>query len=547
MHQHQHQHTHQHMYPIPPPFTPGSLIPSPAPHMFEKIPKPFESPFYPRAGPSLPGYPTVSPLLHPTTPGHISSGVAGAFQPKGVASSLHPSAVMFASLHGDREKLPLGTSTNTPLPTHKKSGKWCAMHVKIAWEIHQHQQKQSEVGKEGMTSGHLFPGNSLRRPTDISSSSSFLGSHSSSSGSLLDSSNSHPGANQLNLPSFPRPSPYSNIGSFGGLGGSPFASSSGRDVPRIPGITPPHEWNRIHRTPPTFPPSSTWSRPDDREKENLLALERRREEERERERRSGERHRSLDERAREHEGAYHSENRHSLSRSRSRSPLVNGRVGSAKSDGSYDKPGLKIKEERREDDPLDKMRNDYLLGSSSMANPLSATLIERARMLSGSSYPLTTDRVPAHSALWNSVDRLQFQQDMERERERMLSRFQTPLSIYEQDRLRKEDLLLQEERLRYLERFPMFERERLSLDPRGLPPSMRHHEHLGPGHFPRTVSPMLNHTKGGSPVCAPGAPPPLIPSTSRSHSNSPAVGKQKMSNESDKTFSNSTDQDSHPR
>ena len=65
----------------------------------------------------------------------------------------------------------------------QKSGKWCAMHVKIAWEIHQHQQKQSDASKgaEGKSSDHFHPpghmvgGSSLHRPGEISSTASYLG------------------------------------------------------------------------------------------------------------------------------------------------------------------------------------------------------------------------------------------------------------------------------------------------------------------------------------------------------------------------------------
>ena len=101
-----------------------------------------------------------------------------------------------------------------------------------------------------------------------------------------------------------------------------------------------------------------------------------------REKRNAERLGGMEDRSRERELPYHnSDLRHSHSRSRSRSPLVNGRVGSAKSEGSYDKPPVKIKEERKEEDYMererDKLRNDYLLGSMGVTNPLSATLIER--------------------------------------------------------------------------------------------------------------------------------------------------------------------------
>jgi len=64
----------------------------------------------------------------------------------------------------------------------QKPGKWNAVHVRIAWEIYQHQQKHIELqkGQEGKTMeplrppSHLFPGGSLHRPTDLSASSLLL-------------------------------------------------------------------------------------------------------------------------------------------------------------------------------------------------------------------------------------------------------------------------------------------------------------------------------------------------------------------------------------
>ena len=48
---------------------------------------------------------------------------------------------------------------------------------------------------------------------------------------------------------------------------------AGRDHPAIPGLTSPQEWNRLHRTPPSFPtPPASWPKPPgldrDKEREN---------------------------------------------------------------------------------------------------------------------------------------------------------------------------------------------------------------------------------------------------------------------------------------
>lgn len=59
----------------------------------------------------------------------------------------------------------------------QKSGKWCAMHVRVAWEIYHHQQKQQAEAQKGDSkqadplrpSGHLIGG--LHRPPDLTSAS----------------------------------------------------------------------------------------------------------------------------------------------------------------------------------------------------------------------------------------------------------------------------------------------------------------------------------------------------------------------------------------
>lgn len=261
----------------------------------------------------------------------------------------------------------------------------------------------------------------------------------------------------------------------------------------------------------------------------------------------------------------------SRSRSRSRSPLQNGRVGSAKSDSSYerrfdDKSGLKIKQERREEDLIlqverDKLRTDYLLGRNQAVNPLNFNMLDRARLLGAPSPYMLGDRVPPHPALFNPYDknpmemnlgqhRLQLQQDMERERERMLSRIQHP-ALFDPEQLRKEELLLQDERARrdFLERLPFYDPQRLAALEQSRYPHFRPPDPLS-SHFPRTISPMIGHAKGGSPA---GYPPPLIPSSSatQSRTQSPAVGRSKPSatDTTDKrdNYSNSTDPSVHNR
>lgn len=262
------------------------------------------------------------------------------------------------------------------------------------------------------------------------------------------------------------------------------------------------------------------------------------------------------------------------SRSRSRSPMRNGRADSVKSERSYDRRPeesvLKVKEERREsltrddDHMADRLRNSEAL--------LHASMIERARMMTPAAY-MTSDRVPPHPSLWNPFDkspldfpshRFTFQREMEQARDSLLNRFPGPggvhagfsLSPFDQERLR-EEMLLREKR-DIMER-SVYDRERLLYE--GKLSGLRPPEHLHPtiAHgFPHSISPALhNHVKRSSPSMLPGAPPPLIHSTSghnsRNHS-SPAVNKTKGVSPTDSvgeskrdSNSNSTDPEAHSR
>lgn len=97
MHHHQHQHTHVHQHQ---PHHPPQLYVPHHPSLFKDVGK--VPPLY-RGGLSL-GYPYSPGLLHPGSP----------YVPPSPLSTYPP----------------------------KKSGKWNAMHVRIAWEIYNHQQKE---------------------------------------------------------------------------------------------------------------------------------------------------------------------------------------------------------------------------------------------------------------------------------------------------------------------------------------------------------------------------------------------------------------------
>ncbi|XP_025775589.1 probable fibrosin-1 [Puma concolor] len=129
-HQHTHQHTHQHFTPYPP-----GLLPPHGPHMFEKYPGKMEGLF--RHNPYT-AFPPAVPGLPPGLPPAVSFGsLQGAFQPKSTNPELPPRLGPVPS--GLPQK-------GTQIPDHfrpplRKPGKWCAMHVRVAYMILRHQEK----------------------------------------------------------------------------------------------------------------------------------------------------------------------------------------------------------------------------------------------------------------------------------------------------------------------------------------------------------------------------------------------------------------------
>ncbi|KAF5893691.1 fibrosin-1-like protein, partial [Clarias magur] len=144
-HMHQHQHTHQHTFT---PF-PAIIGPPTAPPMVRttarnfdkyapKLDNPFlrQSSFFSSYPPAMPGMPPLLPH-----PGPFSS-LQGAFQPKAsnpIDVAARPGAVPHTLLQKDpRLTDPFRTSVRKP-------GKWCAVHVQIAWQIYHHQQKMKQM------------------------------------------------------------------------------------------------------------------------------------------------------------------------------------------------------------------------------------------------------------------------------------------------------------------------------------------------------------------------------------------------------------------
>ncbi|CAG2162010.1 unnamed protein product, partial [Oppiella nova] len=102
--------------------------------------------FQPKLNSFLSGFPSLSPLLTPggstITPqtGSLTASATTPFGPPGHSAAFQP-------------KL---NSLSTKTKPSAKSGRWCAMHVRIAWEIYHHQQKQQQMDlshKSGVPSG----------------------------------------------------------------------------------------------------------------------------------------------------------------------------------------------------------------------------------------------------------------------------------------------------------------------------------------------------------------------------------------------------------
>ncbi|XP_045436279.1 fibrosin-1-like protein isoform X3 [Pipistrellus kuhlii] len=262
-HQHTHQHTHQHQHTLAPlPAGP----PPPAPLPFDKYPPALDSPylrhssFFPSFPPSIPGLPSLLP--HPGPFGSLQ----GAFQPK--VSEPYRTAV-------------------------RKPGKWCAVHVQIAWQTYHHQQRlkmqldphKLEAGAKldvlsrapapGLLPGVLYP--QERAPPLFSSSGA---AHAAAN---HFGPSAHPGSflppAHLADP-FSRPSTFGGLGSlgsaaFGGLGSHALTAGSSLFAPKegsaLHGLPSPQEaWSRLHRAPPSFPTPPPWPRPLDTERVSAL-------------------------------------------------------------------------------------------------------------------------------------------------------------------------------------------------------------------------------------------------------------------------------------
>ncbi|XP_040107499.1 fibrosin-1-like protein isoform X25 [Oryx dammah] len=240
--------------------------------------------FFPPFPPAVPGLPALLP--HPGPFGSLQ----GAFQPK--TSNPLELTGRASAVHTLLQKAP---GVSDPYRTAiRKPGKWCAVHVQIAWQIYHHQQKikmqlephKLDVGTKldlfsrppapGVFAGFHYP-QDLARPLF------------SSSGATHPATNpfgpsAHPGSflptGHLTDP-FSRSSTFGGLGSlgsnaFGGLGSHALTPGSGgifapKEGPTLHGLPSPHEaWNRLHRAPPSFPTPPPWPKPLDAERVSAL-------------------------------------------------------------------------------------------------------------------------------------------------------------------------------------------------------------------------------------------------------------------------------------
>ncbi|XP_077456151.1 fibrosin-like 1 isoform X3 [Stigmatopora argus] len=317
-HMHQHQHTHQHTFtPFPASLPPAAILNPPnAPPMvrnqarnFDKYAPKLDNPFIRHHSNFFPSYPSTMPGMPPLLPhsGPFSS-LQGAFQPK-ASNPIDVAARSGAVPHTLLQKDPRITD---PFRTNvRKPGKWCAVHVQIAWQIYHHQQKMKQMqldphkidmnGKLDLFSRPpvpgVFPGfpypHDLARPLFSSSGSghpapSPYGPTPHPSGFLPPTHLADP---------FSRSSSFGGLGNlsssaFGGLGNPSLGANSMFGPKEGPGGLPPfnspqHDtWNRLRRTPPSFPTPPQWPKTADPERSSSAnSHERERERERERDKR----------------------------------------------------------------------------------------------------------------------------------------------------------------------------------------------------------------------------------------------------------------------
>uniref|UniRef100_A0A9J8CHD5 Fibrosin-like 1 n=1 Tax=Cyprinus carpio carpio TaxID=630221 RepID=A0A9J8CHD5_CYPCA len=355
-----------------------------------KLDNPFlrHSNFFPSYPPTMPGMPPLLPHSGPF------SSLQGAFQPKApnpIDVAGRPGTVPHTLLQKDpRITDPFRTSVRKP-------GKWCAVHVQIAWQIYHHQQKMKQMhldphkldmnGKLDLFSRPpapgVFPGfpypHDLARPLFSSTASG----HPAASpyGPSPHHTAFLPPSHLAGKYPFSRSSTFgglSNLSSsaFGGLGNPALGGNSifgPKEGPGLPGLSSPHQdtWNRLHRTPPSFPTPPQWPKSVDAERSssaNSHDREREREREKEKEREREKRDSSVGKEEKDKDRDSLDRNRHS-NRSSPASAPVSYQISSLirsnsqnSTDSGRHRSGSADRNREPEKELLDRQREAGILG-----------------------------------------------------------------------------------------------------------------------------------------------------------------------------------------
>ncbi|XP_077943663.1 fibrosin-like 1 isoform X27 [Gasterosteus aculeatus] len=239
-----------------------------------KLDNPFirHSNFFPSYPPAMPGMPPLLPHSGPF------SSLQGAFQPKASNSidvAGRPGGVPHTLLQKDpRITDPYRTSVRKP-------GKWCAVHVQIAWQIYHHQQKMKQMQLDPHKLDMNGKLDLFSRPQAPGVFPGFPYTHDLARPMFSSTGSGHPA-----------PSPYGHVPHPSGflppshLAGSNNMFGTKEGPGGLPTFGSPHHdtWNRLRRTPPSFPTPPQWPKTADTERSSSAnSHERERERERERE------------------------------------------------------------------------------------------------------------------------------------------------------------------------------------------------------------------------------------------------------------------------
>ncbi|XP_073808144.1 autism susceptibility gene 2 protein homolog isoform X46 [Danio rerio] len=327
-----------------------------------KLDNPFlrHSNFFPSYPPTMPGMPPLLPHSGPF------SSLQGAFQPKAsnpIDVAARPGTVPHTLLQKDpRITDPFRTSVRKP-------GKWCAVHVQIAWQIYHHQQKMKQM--------HLDPHkldmngklDLFSRPPAPGVFPGFPYPHDLARPLFSSTGSGHPAAS----PYGPSPHhagflPPSHLA--GKWANSVFGPKEG---PGLPGLSSPHHdtWNRLHRTPPSFPTPPQWPKSVDAERSssaNSHDRERDREREKEKEREREKRDSSVGKEEKDKDRDSLDRNRHS-NRSSPASAPVSYQISSLirsnsqnSTDSGRHRSGSADRNREPEKELLDRQRDAVILG-----------------------------------------------------------------------------------------------------------------------------------------------------------------------------------------